>query len=210
MTLARDCVASHGNGPQTMGDFVDGPGLWGDRLRAAEHVAPGLAPAVAHRLFGERTGARAARLLASRLGAGDPAGLDAVDAGLCLAAPAALDAMAERAGAIWHAASIGRLILAADIARLAARHPQARTLALRHAALAPPGVPACDPDGLGDAIARDGARCLSAWIDTLPAWAAKRVRLKWLVPPWSGSPARAGEGMVAAGIVRALAATEPA
>ena len=93
--------------------------------------------------------------------------------------------------------------LGADIAALCHRCGEA---ALRHALLAPDDAAALGGqlDELEADIAHDGRRCVAAWIDTLPAWAAARVRLKWRAPPLPPLPDTGKPSAVR--IVRALAA----
>jgi hypothetical protein len=194
--------------------FVTDPGAWADPGRAAGLIAPGLRSDTAQRLLtSPRLAARASRLLAEHLGCGDPATLEPGDLALASAAVAVLETVALGAGAVWHTRRVRALVLGADIALLSSRCGEAvRTAALGHAALAPgedrlvdaDRTAADDANALADDIERDGGRCFSAWIDTLPGWAASRVRLKW-----RGGlelPASEDERACAARIVRALAA----
>lgn len=194
--------------------FVTDPGAWADPGRAAPLIGPGLRADTAQRLFtSPRLAERASRLLAERLGSGDPATLEPGDLALASAAGAVLETVALGAGAVWHARRVRGLVLGADIALLCSRcGDAARNAALRHTALAPgadqlAGIDrgAADDAGvLADDIARDGARCVSAWIDILPGWAAARVRLKWR--GGLESPASEDDHACAVRIVRALAA----
>ena len=175
--------------------FVHDPGSWADPAAAARLLAPGLQAGTARRLLASpHTAARASQVLANRLGQGDPDSLQPADRRLALAPAAVLHATVSAAGAVWHDARVMRLLRATEIAAFVERHgPTARVAALRHAAAAPAGadVPSTGLETeLGNAVARDGARCLATWIATLPPWAAGRVRLKWpdtSDPP--GSPA---------------------
>jgi hypothetical protein len=178
--------------------FVTDPGAWADPGLAAPLIAPGLQAETARRLLSSpRLAARASRLLLQRLGEGDPAMLEPADRALAAAGGEILEMVAACAGAVWHTRRVRALVLGADIARLCARlGDDTRRAALRHAALAPAeawavganGRSPDEADGLADDIERDGARCLAAWIDSLPDWAASRVRLKWRLGPAFAAP----------------------
>jgi hypothetical protein len=194
--------------------FVADPGSWADPARVAPLIAPGLRAETAQQLLASpRLAGRASALLADRLGCGDSTALEPVDLALACAPGAVLEAVALRAGAVWHARRVRALVLGADIALLCTRLGEAtRNSALRHAVLAPietnssDTAPADDADGLADDIARDGARCMSAWIDALPDWAASRVRLKF---PGATEPTSSVDRHASAvRIVRTLAAEE--
>jgi len=187
--------------------FLHDPGAWADPAGAAALIVPGLQAETARRLLhSPRLAVRASQLLAARLGDGNSGALDPVDSALATAPADALEAMAFSAGAVWHARRVRAVVLGADIAALCHRCGEAaREAALRHAALAPD-----DAAGLGGPvdeleadIAHDGRRCVAAWIDTLPAWAAARLRLKWRAPPLPPLP-DAGKAP-AVRIVRTLA-----
>jgi hypothetical protein len=192
--------------------FVDNPGSWADPNQAAPIIAPGLRTETIQRLLtSPRLAERASQLLAERLGAGDPATLEPADRALASSAAATLETVALAAGAVWHAQRVRALVLGADIALLCARFGDGtRDAALRHAALAPDdrhlAAPNDTTDGaeaLADDIQRDGVRCMAAWIDTLPGWAAARIRLKW--PP-TNTPLDDAARACAVPIVRAVAA----
>jgi hypothetical protein len=196
--------------------FVADPGSWADPALAAPLIAPGLRAETAQRLLASpRLARRASRLLADRLGCGDAATLEPVDLALASAPRAVLEAVALRAGAVWHARRVRAIVLGADIALLCTRLGDAtRNAALRHGALAPLKGNSPDIDGAGgngagglpDDILRDGTHCLSAWIDALPDWVASRVRLKFQTGPvLTGSTGRHAS---AVRIVRTLAAEE--
>jgi hypothetical protein len=190
--------------------FVADPGAWADPAQVAPLLAPGLSPETARRLLASpRLGARASRWLAARLGEGDPAALPVPDGALAVASAETLETVALCAGAVWHAPRMRALVLGADIAVLQARlGDEVRCAALRHARLsgaaAQPGGVAEDADALADDIARAGAACLAVWIETLPDWAAARVRLKW--PGGAAQPADADASARAVTIVRTVAA----
>ncbi len=195
--------------------FVADPGAWAEPALAAPLIAPGLSADTARRLLvSPRLAGRASRLLADRLGWGDAAALEPADLALASASGAALQAVALCAGAVWHVRRLRSLVLGTDIALLVTRLGEAtRATALRHAALAPEAggdsSATDDAAALADDVERDGMRCVAAWIDALPDWAAARMRLKW--QGGSESPVDA-QGLdaeargAAVRIVRALAA----
>jgi len=188
--------------------FLHDPGAWADPAGAAALIVPGLQTETARRLLhSPRLAVRASQLLAARLGDGNSEALDPLDGALAAAPADALEAMAFSAGAVWHARRVRAVVLGADIAALCHRCGEAaREAALRHAGLAPDHAAALGGqlDELEADIAHDGRRCVAAWIDTLPAWAAARVRLKWRAPPLPPLP-DAGKAP-AVRIVRTLAA----
>ncbi len=159
--------------------FIDDPGAWVDPAQVAPLIAPGLMPETAQRLFTTpRTAGRATQLLAQHLGHGDPAALDPADARLLCADAPALEEIATRAGCVWHAGRVRALIANAEIMALTARFGvAARDAALRHMDLA--AGSGAGSDDLHADIMRDGVHCITAWISTLPDWAAARMRLKW-------------------------------
>jgi len=167
--------------------FLHDPGAWADPAGAAALIVPGLQPETARRLLhSPRLAARASELLAARLGHGNSEALDPIDGALATAPADVLEAIAFSAGAVWHARRVRAVVLGADVAALCHRCGEAaREAALRHAGLAPDDAAALGGplDELEADIAHDGRRCVTAWIDTLPAWAAARVRLKWRSPP---------------------------
>lgn len=188
--------------------FLHDPGAWADPAGAAPRIVPGLRAETARRLLhSPRLAARASQLLAARLGDGGAPPLDPTDAALATAPADALDAMTFSAGAVWHAQRVRGVVLGADIAALCHRCGEAaREAALRHAALAPDDAIALSgpPGELESDISHVGRRCVAAWIDSLPDWAAARVRLKWRAQPLPPLP-DAGQA-AAVRIVRALAA----
>jgi hypothetical protein len=188
--------------------FLHDPGAWADPAGAAPLIVPGLQTETARRLLhSPRLAVRASQLLAARLGDGDSRALDPDDSALATAPADALEAIAFSAGAVWHARRVRAVVLGADIAALCHRCGEAaREAALRHAHLAPDDAAALGAQSgeLEADIAHDGRRCVAAWIATLPAWAAARVRLKWRAPPLPPLP-EAGKAP-AVRIVRTLAA----
>lgn len=188
--------------------FLHDPGAWADPAGAAALIVPGLQPETARRLLhSPRLAARASQLLAARLGEGSSPPLDLIDDALATAPADILEAMTFSAGAVWHARRVRAVVLGAEIAALCHRCGEAaRVAALRHVALAPENAIAASGE-TGDLeadIVHDGRRCVAAWIDTLPRWAAARMRLKWRAPPLPPLPV-AGRAH-AVRIVRTLAA----
>jgi hypothetical protein len=171
--------------------FVSDPGSWADPELAAPLFSPGLrAETTRCLLASSRLAARASRYLVDHLGRGNPDELAPVDLTLAGACPTTQQDVARRAGAVWQGQRVRALVLSADIASLCDRFGQAvRSAALRHSDLTPDAdysSPANDVATLADDIERDGRRCMAAWIDALPDWAAARMRLKWhgdSVPP---------------------------
>lgn len=194
--------------------FLTDLGAWADPTLAAPLIAPGLRAETAQRLLASpRLTARASRLLLQHVGQGDPATLEPVDLALASAASAMLETVALYTGAVWHARRVRALVLGAEIALLSTRlGDDTRRAALRHAALAPgegqalaaSGGNADNANTLADDIEHDGARCMAAWIDTLPDWTASRVRLKWR--GGFDFPAADATRAYAARVVRTLAA----
>lgn len=178
------------SGAGTLPAFRDEIAAWAVPGLAAPHIAAGITPGLrdetVRALLHGSTAARASRLLATQLGAIDPASLDPADAELLIAPAARLDAIAAGAGCIWHATRVRALLRGADIAALVGRFGEpARAAALRHAP--PPDVAASDD--LAADIAQDSARCIDAWIDQLPGPASARMRL--VRPAPSEQPDRA-------------------
>jgi len=182
--------------------FLDDPLSSALPARVAPLLAPGLRPATAARLIAAPAlAAPLSRWLAEQLGRGDLATLEAADRGLALATADVLAAVALRAGAVWHAAAVCRLVHGPALAAfLEACGAEARAAAIRHRNLAMPD--AAVVADLPHAVQHDGAAALAAWLAVLPDWAASRVRLRWAgdVPP----PAAPGDRRAVA-IVRALA-----
>lgn len=147
--------------------------------RLAMRLAPDLATATAERLLASpRLGAQARRwVMAEAEDAVHALAFD--DRLLAESGSDGLRRAAVLAGAVWHARWVRGLILARDLQAFIDRHgPVARTFALRHAALAPPGEDAGPVERpLADAVAADGRACLSAWLDALPPPAAAAIRL---------------------------------
>ena len=123
---------------------------------------------------------RLAELLASRLQKIES--LDQVQAGMLAKRSEALADLTMKAGVIWHARALVRIIDGASRRRLVTRWGE-RTidLALRHVHLSPKLVPDhMTADAISDAAPREGAACLAAWINLQPAAVAARLML--LVP----------------------------
>lgn len=164
-----------------MAAFSDDIAAWAQPAVVAPLVSPGLSAATAERLMrSPRLAARVSSLLADRLGRAEPGTLAAGDARLALASAETLARIVPCAGAVWHAAQVRALVRAQDVdAFVAALGQEARPAALSWPQLAPPGVATVPADGLEAAIRRAGAACVAAWVDSLPGWAARRLRLGW-------------------------------
>jgi hypothetical protein len=185
------------SGAASLQAFRATPAGYADPALAADLIVPGLRADTAERVLrAPRTAGRAGALLLALLPEADPAGLEADDARLVLASPAALDSVGLAAGAVWHGKRVRALVRGAEIAALAAAcGPTARASALRHA---PPVEPVQASADLLDDIRREAVACVTAWCASLPDWAAARMRL---VRPAAPPPDHAG---TRAGLMRAL------
>jgi hypothetical protein len=164
------------SGARTLPAFRDAPARYADPALVAALIAPGVRAQTAQNLLSApRTAARAAALLAAMLPEPGPDDLDPLDARLVTADPVSLDAVTLAAGAVWHGRRVSALLRGADIAALeTACGPAARPASLRHA---PPSAAIQETADLLADIRRDAASCLAAWVASLPAWAAARIRL---------------------------------
>jgi hypothetical protein len=147
--------------------------------RSAATLLPGLDPTVAERLLSSpRLVHRAAEFLEARLGQGELDALDGCARDLLGSSPEALHAFAIAVGAVLNGQRLRLLVTAAEIAGLASRiGPQGRRVALTYLVFSAPTY--VDGRELAVCIESDGARALVTWLDTLPHWAAGRIRLKW-------------------------------
>lgn len=147
--------------------------------RSAATLLPGLDPTVAERLLSSpRLVDRAAEFLESRLGHGELDGLDGCARDILGSSSEALHAFAIAIGAVLNGQRLRLLVTAAEIAGLASRiGPQGRRVALTYLVFSAPA--SADGRDLAVCIEFDGARALVTWLDTLPDWAAGRIRLKW-------------------------------
>lgn len=124
-----------------------------------------------------RFGARLAGLVLSRLGdLGSPTHQQAA---VLAMQSGELSALACRAGCVWHAGAIARIIDgAARRALVDSIGDENYALAFAYRELQPPGVAhERSPDDLVRAIAADGAACLAAWSEAQPAPMAMLLRL---------------------------------
>lgn len=139
-----------------------------------------------------RLRARLAGLLPARLG--DVGAIDSVQGALLAMNRDALLSLALRAGAVWHAAAIKRIVEGAAIRTLVERIGEAqRRVALAGAALAPEAeLAAPSPDAIADAVPTDGAACLAAWCEAQP-WPVA-IRLRLLRPEAAPSPEHISRG----------------
>lgn len=93
--------------------------------------------------------------------------------------------LAQRAGAVWHACAILRVIDGAAVRALVKQiGPVLRDVAIRHAGLAAgiaagrqDGEELADPAELAGRIASDGLGCVAAWCDAQPPALGRRVLL---------------------------------
>jgi hypothetical protein len=95
-------------------------------------------------------------------------------------APDSLSDIVLRAGAVWHAAAIARVVdTAARRGLMATLGPDVYAIALEGRGLAPAVEPIVPPEGDGwaEAAMRDGARCWSAWRALQPPAVASRLAL---------------------------------
>jgi hypothetical protein len=147
--------------------------------RSAALLLPGLPPGIAAQLLASpRLAERTAAILETRLGRMDLDSLDDCARDLVIATPDAIYAFATLAGAVLNGHRLRLLVTAGEIADLNSRiGPRARRVALDHLLYAAP--PAADTRDLILGIEADGASIFSTWLDTLPHWAAGRIRLKW-------------------------------
>lgn len=163
------------SGAGTMEAFLRDPVAWARPRHVAPLIASGLAEATAGRLMASpRTAARASALLVQALGEGDALALTAIDRCLLPASPEMLLSVGHAAGAVCHAKRVRALVRGADISAFCARFGQAaRDMALSREA----PFTTVATGQLADDVARDSAACVTAFIASLPAWAAARLRL---------------------------------
>jgi YOP proteins translocation protein K (YscK) len=105
--------------------------------------------------------------------------VDDRDRSIALASAERLCELSQRAGAIYWASTIARVILAAHVKAL---HEQLGeplcALALAHHDLSGPEQPLEPVETIGARIKDDGLRCLAAWCASQPGAVNGRVRLK--------------------------------
>jgi hypothetical protein len=109
----------------------------------------------------------------------DPFLIDDCDRAIALASAERLGELSQRAGAIYWARTIARVILAADVKAL---HEQLGEplciLGLAHHDLSGPEQSLEPIETIGARIKDDGLRCLAAWCASQPGAVNARVRLK--------------------------------
>jgi hypothetical protein len=151
---------------------------WVNPYSFAQWVGSGISAGLVERMLANRRlKSRCADLVSRRLGPFSPS--QSQGAALSLDGPS-LTKLAHHVGAIWHAASIVRLIDGAAVRKLIDRiGPELRLSAIRNIALAPP-LPADDiaSEALPTAIALAGQCCLAAWCDTQPTAVGVRIALR--------------------------------
>lgn len=149
--------------------------------RIAKGLGCGISASLVETLKAEpRFRGRLAELLASRLQKIES--VNQAQAGMLAKRSEALADLAMKAGVIWHARALVRIIDGASRRRLVTQWGE-RTidLALRHAQLSPKLVPDhMTAEAISDAAPGEGAACLAAWVNLQPA--AVAVRLMLLAP----------------------------
>jgi hypothetical protein len=153
-------------------------------VRAASHerLASVLGYGVSADLVGRlaqssRLRMRLTSLIASRMGKiGE---LDREQARILAMSPDQLTDLSMRAGAVWHAAAILRIVDGVSrrilVARLGEKNYQ---LGLAFRSLQPPGTTLDRAPGeIAQAVPADGAACLAAWCESQPPAVAGRLRL---------------------------------
>lgn len=169
-----------------------------DPARVSEWLGHGITADLLGRMLAvPRLDAACQRVLERRLGPLPDAMSPAAAAALTMDGFALLG-LAQRAGAVWHARAILRAIDRAAVrALLNVIGPSLRLVAIRHAGLASPPVPAGtgedadgppDPARLADAIASDGLACLAAWCAAQPAAISRRLLLRLPCPVSAEAP----------------------
>lgn len=151
------------------------------RLQAAPHdrvaalIGHGVSPGLVARLVRlPRIEAKLAALLTTRWGSLGP--LDHGQSAVLAMGDDDLGALASRAGVVWHAGAIARVIDGASRQDLVERlGPGGYELAMAGLRLARPVE--TDAVASPDMIAADGSACLAAWCDAQPPAIADRLRL---------------------------------
>lgn len=146
--------------------------------RTADLLGHGVSATLVEKLTGApRLQGRLAALLVSRLG--DLGRLDDRQVSVLAMTPDALRELAVRAGAVWNAGAVARIIDGATRRALTARlGDDAYGLALSGRRLAPPDGPVdLTFAAIADAAPIEGAACLAAWCDIQPSPIAARLTL---------------------------------
>lgn len=114
-------------------------------------------------------------------------------------------------GAIWHAATLSREIRSEVVGQLrTALGSDVFALALAHRSLAGAADLLRQPADLIEAIDRDGARCVSAWLQHQPEDLRDWLRLRLELPHVDSPPVSGGQAATDLALVRrAAAAFEP-
>jgi hypothetical protein len=118
-----------------------------------------------------------ARLISRRLG--DVGALSREQARALAMQPDQLTDLASRAGVIWHAGAIARIIDAVSRRALVALLGEKTfELSMAFRSLQPPGgAPDRAPEDIAKAVAVDGAACLAAWCESQHQAVSGRLRL---------------------------------
>jgi len=111
-------------------------------------------------------------------------------------------------GAIWHAATLSREIRSDAVNKLrSALGAEVFALALAHRSLAGAADLLRQPDDLLEAIDRDGASCVAAWLQTQPSALQHWLRLRLEMPQSGNTQAGVPHTAMDLEIVRSAAAT---
>jgi hypothetical protein len=146
---------------------------------------------VARLVSAPRLQIRLAAMISAQLG--EIEGLDEDQASVLAMTPEAIADLSTRAGLVWHAGSVARVIDAVSRrALVAALGENNYVLALDGIAMAAPATLAPSPKTIEDAIRVDGPACLTAWCETQPPGIASRLAL--LLPPASTTSAHKAAG----------------
>jgi hypothetical protein len=93
--------------------------------------------------------------------------------------------MIRRAGAIWHAGVLRRVVLATERRALdASLGPDIIPFALHHVHLAPRTMPAALQGDAADVVDRSGAACLAVWMKDWPMDTVSRVNIMLPAKIW--------------------------
>ncbi|WP_296180669.1 type III secretion protein [Pseudomonas sp. UBA1879] len=121
----------------------------------------------------------------------------AADLPVLLLSPAAFQALPRLCGAIWHSATLSRDIRSDVVNTLRSLlSDEVFTTALAHRVAAGAADLLRQPADLVQAIDRDGALCVAAWWQQLPAELQIWLRLRLELPSFEGAPIGAGVDIV--------------
>lgn len=122
---------------------------------------------------------RCAELIDGRLGPVSPSAISAPQAHALSLDSSGLTLLSRRAGAIWHASTISRLVDGVLVRSLVAMiGAELRQVALDNLALAPAIPEGISIETMQQSIARDGIFCVSTWCAIQPAAVGTRIALR--------------------------------